>query len=442
MRSNFTLNLVPLYLSLALAGLFGSQFSPWVFSQSVEEEKPGVDVAGPIKIAALLWNANTKSAAETLSRSIGTALDRGNLSELRVALAPLQTRVREIAAKGDSADPRFAPSVAAMAVLGDANSAELLSSALEKSSVLSDRELIWKLWCNTESESALVYFRRQLAVGDGVDDNHAWQSAFIREALVAHRESAARITLSVWGELAPSQQLAAIEPLTNSPDLMHLLLDAVAAGTVSKDMLNANQLRKWLNGADSGLEEKIEAIWGQIRMEDSAGRQQLVARMLQRLNSGVEGSASRGEKTFERVCSQCHVLHDKGFEVGPNITNNGRGNLQQLVSNVLDPSLVIGEAYQAKTVLTADGEVVAGLIAAEDDRYLKLKIQGGKVVEFEKEELEQIKSSTQSLMPEGVETQMTEQELFDLFAYLCLAKPIDSDDNELISGTPEGFVQP
>ena len=47
-------------------------------------------------------------------------------------------------------------------------------------------------------------------------------------------------------------------------------------------------------------------------------------------------------------------------------------------------------------------------------------------------DVEQVKDSSQSLMPEGVEQQMSEQEVLDLFAYLCLLKPLGSADNELI----------
>jgi putative heme-binding domain-containing protein len=191
------------------------------------------------------------------------------------------------------------------------------------------------------------------------------------------------------------------------------------------------------------LTEKIEAVWGKIRESDNAERQALVTETLALLRSGVTGSVARGDKVFERVCSQCHQLHGKGFEVGPNITGNGRGNLDQLVSNVLDPSLVIGEAFQAKLVLTYDGEVVSGLVAAEDERYLKIKVQGGKVVEFNKEEdIEQVQASSKSLMPEGIEAQLTQQELVDLFAYLSLLKPLGADDNELIPGTPDTLVAP
>ncbi len=78
---------------------------------------------------------------------------------------------------------------------------------------------------------------------------------------------------------------------------------------------------------------------------------------------------------------------------------------------------------------------------ADDERYLRLKVQGGKVIEFDKaNEVDQVKVSTKSLMPEGLEKQMTQQEFIDLCAYLCLVKAPNEADNELISGTPEHLV--
>ena len=83
------------------------------------------------------------------------------------------------------------------------------------------------------------------------------------------------------------------------------------------------------------------------------------------------------------------------------------------------------------------------MVAAETDKYLRLKIQGGKTVEFDKQEdIEAIKISDKSLMPEGIEEQLKEQEILDLFAFLCLLKPLDAPDNSLIPGTPETLVTP
>ncbi|MFM8399296.1 MAG: hypothetical protein ACKOAH_15845, partial [Pirellula sp.] len=78
------------------------------------------------------------------------------------------------------------------------------------------------------------------------------------------------------------------------------------------------------------------------------------------------------------LCGQCHVMHDRGIEVGPNITANGRGSFEQLLVSVFNPSLVIGDAYRSVTIRTTDGTVVTGLLVSRDNQKTIVKTQGGK----------------------------------------------------------------
>jgi putative heme-binding domain-containing protein len=407
-------------------------------------QAPAANWSGPLRIVKLLWKANPTSAASTLSTSIATAAERNELPALRLALASIQTETGQVVTSGDRSDPRFAPALTAHLLSAEQlPPASMLGTVLNELELIDQRRLLWQVWLQVDPVAALETLDHSLVTFDAnIRESSAWQSVMITEALRRERNAAQRIVFQHWPQLTPATQLAAIEPMTATVESMRLLLDNVALGKVSKDLVNTNQLRKWLTSDNREIIEATEAIWGKVRPTDNAARAELVAATLARITQGGQGSATRGEAIFDRVCSQCHVLHGKGFEVGPNIVGNGRGNLQQLVSNILDPSLVIGEAFQAKTVLTVDGEVVTGLVAAEDERYLKLKIQGGKTIEFEKQDVEQIKASGNSLMPEGVESQMQTQELLDLVAYLCLLKPLSAPDNELIPGTPENFVQP
>jgi putative heme-binding domain-containing protein len=123
-------------------------------------------------------------------------------------------------------------------------------------------------------------------------------------------------------------------------------------------------------------------------------------------------------------------------EVGPDITRNGRNDFEQLISNVLDPSAVIGPAYQAVAVLTDDGRVVTGLPIEQTDQRIVLKLQGGKTEVLNMDSVEQIKQSSVSLMPEDLEQQATEQELADLFAYLALDRPPEDPEARLLPGAP------
>jgi putative heme-binding domain-containing protein len=106
---------------------------------------------------------------------------------------------------------------------------------------------------------------------------------------------------------------------------------------------------------------------------------------------------------------------------------------------VFDPSLVIGEAYRSVNVLTDTGQVVQGLLIEKSDQRIVLKVQGGKQQIIPIGEVEEIKQNQKSLMPEGIEQQLSKQELADLFALLCLEASVDSGEKSVIPGTPGGL---
>ncbi len=307
------------------------------------------------------------------------------------------------------------------------------------------RELLLRSWLVIRPEPSKSYIK-QLIEGstDWTKASAAeieWFEMAVLRGLEADKTATSTSLLARWPDLPRSVQLAAIEPLTQTAGSMKQLIAAIAAGRVPKDLLNTNQLLKWNAAGDDELNAAIAKVWGKLRSAEDANRKEVVAKTRQLLSSGKSGSPVAGETHFKRICAQCHKLHGQGMEVGPDITGNGRGSFEQLVSNVMDPSLVIGQAFTSKTVLTTDGRALAGIVAAEDAKRLTLKVQGGKLVELDREEdIEQIKDSDKSLMPDGLEQQMNEQELLDLFAYLSLAKPLSAPENSTIPGTPEKLI--
>jgi putative heme-binding domain-containing protein len=144
---------------------------------------------------------------------------------------------------------------------------------------------------------------------------------------------------------------------------------------------------------------------------------------MRQLIRSTEGNPHVGEQVFHRVCGQCHTIYGKGQDVGPDITRNGRSSFDQLLSNVFDPSLVIGASYQAHTVVTVDGRVLTGLLSEDSPQRVVLKVQGGKRETIARDDIEAMKASAVSMMPEGLEAQLKPQEIADLFAFLGLDRP-------------------
>lgn len=234
----------------------------------------------------------------------------------------------------------------------------------------------------------------------------------------------ADIVLTAYPNLEPDLRPQAIELLTGRATWAKALLAAIADKRLPADALNLNQVRKLLASKDEQLIAQVRATWGSLRTERNPAREQVISQMRQIIR-GTPGDAHRGLVVFKKVCGQCHKLHGEGQEVGPDITVNGRGSFEQLLSNVFDPSLVIGAAYQARTVVTADGRVITGLVAEDSERRVVLKVQGGKIETIARGDIDEMETSRLSLMPENLEQQLKPDEIADLFALLVLDKPPD-----------------
>ena len=117
----------------------------------------------------------------------------------------------------------------------------------------------------------------------------------------------------------------------------------------------------------------------------------------------ISAIRSPGNAVFKRLCAQCHTIYGEGGHVGPDITANGRASFEQLLSNVFDPSLVIGPSYQVTTVVTKDGRNLTGLIAEDNEQRVVLRLPGEGQESVPRNNVKYTRVSKLSMMPEGIE---------------------------------------
>jgi putative heme-binding domain-containing protein len=246
----------------------------------------------------------------------------------------------------------------------------------------------------------------------------------------------AEVVLHVFPKLEPDVQPKAIVLLTQRAIWAKQLLTAIGARKIPAEALGINEVRKLLASRDAELVNAVESKWGKLREERNPLRDAVIAEM-RALIRKTPGDPQRGQEVFKKTCGQCHKMYGEGQEVGPDITVNGRSSFEQLLSNVFDPSLVIGASYQARTVVTNGGRVVAGLVAEESDQRVVLKLQGGKQEVIPRNDIEEMKTSELSLMPEDVEKTLKPQEIADLFAFITLDKPPTDPNARQLPGVRE-----
>ncbi len=217
------------------------------------------------------------------------------------------------------------------------------------------------------------------------------------------------------------------------------LLDWMSQGIVRKEILSPNSLRLMASKGSEEIKLQLAKVYGAVRTEEDPERDRVVKRMTEQVRGLRGGDVQRGWLVYDRICGQCHMMHGRGVEVGPNITANGRGNYEQLMVSIFNPSLVIGDAYRSVTIRTKDETVYTGILVSRDGTKTVIKTQGGKEVTVLADDIETYQQDKKSLMPEGIESQLSESELADLFALLTLEKAPGSEENGTILGTPTGL---
>ena len=257
----------------------------------------------------------------------------------------------------------------------------------------------------------------------------------VLDLAILDQKELATTLLKEWSKTPSEIQPRIVDLLTGRPTWAKALLAEIATKNIPANALNANTVRKILGFKDKGLTDQVGALWGTLREGRNPEREQVVRQMNDYLRK-TPGDPIAGTVLYQKACAQCHKIYGQGQEVGPDITSNGRANFDQLVSNVFDPSLVIGTGYNATTVGTTKGKIFTGLLVENSKERVVLRVQGGILETIPRPEVEEQKTSANSLMPEGMEKQLTPKEWADLFAYLSLDRPPTDKNARKIPTSP------
>jgi putative membrane-bound dehydrogenase-like protein len=226
-------------------------------------------------------------------------------------------------------------------------------------------------------------------------------------------ETAAKIVLDRWQELGPAVRGPALTLLFRRTTSTKLALDAMTAGTMRPAALSIDQRVRLLKHSDAKLREQAKKLFGGA----VSSNRQAVAKKYQPALS-LEASAAAGAKIFEKTCSKCHRINGKGHQVGPDLSDVRNRSHLALLYDILDPNSKVEPRFTAYTVATVDGKVFNGLIVSETDAAVVLRMAEGKEQTIGRGEIEVIRASKVSLMPEGVEKDVTPQNMADLLEFL------------------------
>jgi len=130
-----------------------------------------------------------------------------------------------------------------------------------------------------------------------------------------------------------------------------------------------------------------------------------------------------GERAYAAArCVICHRFGGDGGATGPDLSQvAGRFGLKDLAESIVEPSKVISDQYKASVVRTQAGNTYVGKIVNDANGKYTIVVDpedSTKVVEVKKEDVESMKLSNISLMPEKLLSPLNENEVLDMLAYL------------------------
>ncbi len=134
------------------------------------------------------------------------------------------------------------------------------------------------------------------------------------------------------------------------------------------------------------------------------------------------GDVAAGKKLFEAdaklVCTDCHRITGQE-KSGPNLDGIGEKHTRaDLIRHILMPSETIRPGYEQAVILMRSGRVLTGRLERSTRLGVRLLDTKGQTVNLDRDQIEEIHQSRNSLMPDNVHTLLTKQQFADLIAYL------------------------
>ena len=151
-----------------------------------------------------------------------------------------------------------------------------------------------------------------------------------------------------------------------------------------------------------------------------ARREDVVAEYRKAL--GLKGDRNRGKAVFKARCGSCHLVEGVGQQVGADLRAVRDRGLDAILLNILDPNREVLPHYLSYVISTADGRVVTGMISAETANSLTVRRPDGGEETIPRAEIDELRSTGLSFMPEGLEKTIDVPAMADLLAFLNSAK--------------------
>lgn len=211
----------------------------------------------------------------------------------------------------------------------------------------------------------------------------------------------------------PEVRRAILRAMLRTPERVRHLLESLENKDVNLVELDPNQVKALMNHADPAIRQAAQKILAAAIPQ----ARKVVLEQYQRALA-IEAKPDRGRAVFEKNCATCHQIGKLGVVVGPDIADSRTKTPAQLLVDILSPNQAIDNNYVSYTVVTKDGRVETGFIANETAASITLKQPENKTQLILRQDIDELRSNGVSIMPEGLEKNITVEQMADLISFV------------------------
>ena len=222
--------------------------------------------------------------------------------------------------------------------------------------------------------------------------------------------------LASVGPLEVDRLLAAFEQSVDA-DVGLKLLAALGDPSVLAS-LRVETLQPRLAKYPAAVQAEAEKLYARLTAEMAGQR----ARLDELSESLPPGDLRHGQAIFnsaKAACATCHAIGYLGGRLGPDLTRIGQvRTARDLLESIVLPSASLVRSYEPVAVVTADGLTYNGLLRKDAADEVVLVKSPTEEIRIPRDNIDEMRPGTVSIMPQGLDQQLTRQELADLVAFL------------------------
>ena len=218
--------------------------------------------------------------------------------------------------------------------------------------------------------------------------------------------------LNQWNNLNPALRSQALDAWLSRDSHVPAVFEALSAGIIGTNEFSAVEKNFLRTYPADDLRQKALTAFGPFEAHRPA--------VLEHFKPALQlpGNPDAGAVLFQTRCAACHAIGSPTQNLGPDLAGARTLGKERLLHKVIEPSAEVTRGYATLALLSKQGDNALGVSRLPNPTTIILLQAGGAQTIWPRLNIQDARTLAWSLMPDGLETGLSVQDMADLLAFL------------------------